>query len=39
MYPNLNAGAIGIRANLSETITLARDHGFEGVDFFHRRGG
>ncbi len=33
MYPNLNIGALGIRANLPETITLARDHGFEGVDF------
>ena len=33
MYPNLNTGALGIRANLPETITLARDHGFEGVDF------
>jgi sugar phosphate isomerase/epimerase len=33
MYSSLNAGALGIRANLPETIALARDHGFEGVDF------
>jgi sugar phosphate isomerase/epimerase len=33
MYPNLNAGALGIRANLAETIALAREHGFAGVDF------
>lgn len=32
MYPTLNPGALGIRANLAESITLARDHGFEGVD-------
>jgi hypothetical protein len=33
MYPNLNTGALGIRANLIETIALARAHGFAGVDF------
>lgn len=33
MFPNLNAGALGIRANLAETISLARDYGFAGVDF------
>jgi sugar phosphate isomerase/epimerase len=33
MYPNLNAGALHIRANLAETISLARDYGFAGVDF------
>jgi sugar phosphate isomerase/epimerase len=33
MYRNLNADALGIRANLAETIALARDHGFQGVDF------
>ncbi|HXV43430.1 MAG TPA: sugar phosphate isomerase/epimerase family protein [Anaerolineae bacterium] len=33
MYPNLNADALSIRAQLPEVIALARDHGFEGVDF------
>ena len=33
MYPNLNTGALGIRANLPEAITLAHDHGFAGIDF------
>ena len=33
MYWSLNAGAIGIRAPLPEVITLARRHGFAGVDF------
>lgn len=33
MYPNLNTGALGIRATLPEAITLAHDHGFAGIDF------
>ncbi|MGC9467721.1 MAG: sugar phosphate isomerase/epimerase family protein [Anaerolineae bacterium] len=34
MFKNLNAGAIGIRgASLEETIRLASDTGFGGVDF------
>ena len=33
MFPNLNAPAIGVHANLPETIDLAQAHGFEGVDF------
>jgi sugar phosphate isomerase/epimerase len=32
MVPTLNAGMLGIQANLAETIALAQDHGFEGVD-------
>jgi sugar phosphate isomerase/epimerase len=33
MYPNLNAGALGIQATLPETIHLAQAHGFSGIDF------
>ena len=34
MFKNLNAGAIGIRnLTLSETITLAQETGFAGIDF------
>ncbi len=33
MYPNLNIGALGIQANLAETIALAKTNGFAGVDF------
>jgi len=32
MVPTLNPGMIGIQANLSEAIALAKDHGFKGVD-------
>ena len=33
MFKNLSAGAVGIRASLSETLELARINGFDGVDF------
>lgn len=33
MYINLNTGAIGIRATLSEALEMAQAHGFAGVDF------
>ncbi|MBM3265321.1 MAG: sugar phosphate isomerase/epimerase [candidate division Zixibacteria bacterium] len=33
MFMNLNAGAIGIRATLSEALEMAQAHGFGGVDF------
>lgn len=33
MFRNLNTGAIGIRASLSETLEIAQTHGFGGVDF------
>lgn len=33
MYPNLNAGAIGVQATLAEVIDLASRYGFGGVDF------
>lgn len=33
MYKNLNTGAIGIRASLSEALEMAHTHGFTGVDF------
>ncbi len=34
MYKNLNAGAIGIRGkSLAETIALAKESGFAGIDF------
>lgn len=32
MFMNLSPGAIGIRASLSESLELARAHGFAGVD-------
>lgn len=33
MYANLNAGAIGVRADLPQTIEYARRNGFGGIDF------
>ena len=33
MFKNLSAGAIGIHATLPETIALARQTGFGGIDF------
>jgi sugar phosphate isomerase/epimerase len=33
MYPNLSAGALGVRASLPETIAYARANGFRGIDF------
>ena len=33
MFRNLNAGAIGVRASLSEALEMAQTHGFGGVDF------
>lgn len=33
MYPNLNTGAIGVRASLEEQINFARKYGFKGIDF------
>ena len=33
MYKNLNTGAIGIKASLSESLEFAGAYGFEGVDF------
>ena len=32
MYINLSPGALGLTANLAETIRLAKEHGFEGID-------
>lgn len=33
MFPNLNAGAIGVKATLAETLDYARRYGFRGIDF------
>lgn len=33
MFKNLNTGAIGIKASLSEALEMAQAHGFSGVDF------
>ena len=33
MFARLNAAALGLQTDLSETIALAQAHGFEGVDF------
>lgn len=33
MFANLNAGAIGVRADLSQTIEYAQRNGFGGIDF------
>lgn len=33
MYKNLNTGAIGVKADLAETIQYAKNHGFAGIDF------
>ncbi len=33
MYANLNTGAIGVRADLAQTIEYARANGFRGIDF------
>ncbi len=32
MYINLSAGAIGVKANLTETLDLAQRHAFTGID-------
>jgi sugar phosphate isomerase/epimerase len=32
MFRNLSPGAIGIRANLEESLQLAKAHGFQGID-------
>jgi sugar phosphate isomerase/epimerase len=32
MFPNLSPGTIGIRASLSESVTLAKAHGWAGCD-------
>jgi len=32
MYLNFSPGALGLKANFAETIRLAKDHGFEGID-------
>ena len=32
MFKNLSTGAIGIRANMKEGLTLAKEAGFEGLD-------
>jgi sugar phosphate isomerase/epimerase len=32
MFRNLSPGAIGIRANLEESLALAKAHGFQGID-------
>lgn len=32
MFRNLSPGAIGIRANLEESLQLAQAHGFQGID-------
>jgi sugar phosphate isomerase/epimerase len=32
MFPNLSPGAIGIRATIEETVSLAKATGFKGVD-------
>ena len=33
MYPNLNTGAIGVKATFGEAVELAARHGFKGIDF------
>lgn len=33
MFLNLNTGALGVKATLSETLALAQKHGFKGIDF------
>lgn len=33
MYPNLNTGAIGVKATFGEAVELAARHGFGGIDF------
>lgn len=33
MYKNLNTGAIGVKANLAETVAYAKQYGFGGIDF------
>ena len=33
MYPNLNTGAIGVKATLPEAIDYAKRYGFSGIDF------
>ena len=33
MFKNLSPGTIGVKANLAESITLAKKYGFQGVDF------
>ena len=33
MFKNLNTGAIGVKASLTEAINLASAHGFGGIDF------
>lgn len=33
MYKNLNTGAIGVKADLAQTIQYAAAHGFAGIDF------
>jgi sugar phosphate isomerase/epimerase len=33
MYPNLNTGAIGVKATFEEAVELAARHGFGGIDF------
>lgn len=33
MFPNLNTGAIGVKATFEEAVELAARHGFQGVDF------
>ncbi len=33
MYKNLNTGAIGVKADLAETIQYAKNNGFAGIDF------
>ncbi len=33
MYPNLNTGAIGVKATFGEAVELAARYGFGGIDF------
>lgn len=33
MFPNLNTGAIGVKANFTEAVELAARYGFQGIDF------
>jgi sugar phosphate isomerase/epimerase len=33
MYKNLNTGAIGVKANLAQTVAYAKQYGFGGIDF------
>jgi sugar phosphate isomerase/epimerase len=33
VYPNLSAGAIGVKATLPETLDFAQKYGFGGIDF------